>query len=44
MLNGLSVITWRGMATRLVTALYEDKDGWAMTVQMIDVRTVGAGS
>ncbi|KAL7421087.1 decapping endonuclease targeting mRNA [Cryptotrichosporon argae] len=31
-----SVVTWRGMVTRLMTAPWEDKEGWEMTALALD--------
>lgn len=29
------VVTWRGMATRMCTALYEQRDGWEMNAMLV---------
>ncbi|KAK9893609.1 RAI1-domain-containing protein [Cystobasidium minutum MCA 4210] len=36
LLQSTAVITWRGMATKLLTALYEEREGFEMNVMMVD--------
>lgn len=51
MLAKTSVITWRGMLTRLLTCTYEENEGWEMNAMMLngclyleDNKAAGAGS
>ena len=35
-LRRVGLITWRGMATKLMTALYETREGWEMQAMVLD--------
>lgn len=36
LLQSTAVITWRGMATKLFTAIYEEREGFDMNAMMVD--------
>ena len=35
-LRRVGLVTWRGMATKLMSALYEDREGWQMQAMVLD--------
>uniref|UniRef100_A0A0W0FGQ7 Decapping nuclease n=1 Tax=Moniliophthora roreri TaxID=221103 RepID=A0A0W0FGQ7_MONRR len=35
-LKDVSVVAWRGVITRIITAPYEERDGWEMNVMVMD--------
>ena len=35
-LRRVGLITWRGMATKLMSALYEDREGWEMQAMVLN--------
>ncbi|TFK40441.1 RAI1 like PD-XK nuclease-domain-containing protein [Crucibulum laeve] len=36
MVEGVGVVCWRGVMTRILTAPYEDRDGWEMNVMLVN--------
>jgi len=36
LLQSTAVLTWRGMATKLLTAVYEEREGFEMNAMMVD--------
>ncbi|KAF9267999.1 RAI1-domain-containing protein [Marasmius fiardii PR-910] len=35
-LKDISIVAWRGVITKILTAPYEERDGWSMNVMVID--------
>ncbi|OCH88558.1 RAI1-domain-containing protein [Obba rivulosa] len=35
-LRGIGIVSWRGVMTKILTAPYEDRDGWEMNVMQVD--------
>ena len=35
-LRRVGLITWRGMATKFMSALYEDREGWEIQAMVLD--------
>lgn len=36
LLHGTALLTWRGMATKLLTTVYEEREGFEMSAMMVD--------